>query len=91
MLEDCYIRDWYTDKHHFDDLGQEIDYRASFADLLIALVKGEDVYKVIGVGDSIIRERCFEKLSEMLGVGYEFVYNMWLDGGRKRKEKWKVA
>jgi hypothetical protein len=31
------------------------------------------------VYDSIIRERLFEKLAEELEVGYEYVYNLWLN------------
>jgi hypothetical protein len=30
--------------------------------------------------DSIVRERAFKKLSELLGVDYDYVYEQWLKG-----------
>jgi hypothetical protein len=46
--------------------------------LLNKLIVGEDVYRYIGVTDSVIRERLFEKLADTLNVKYDYVYNLWL-------------
>ena len=73
------IKNWYTHYYDTDELGQEINSMATFNDLHRALLDGRDVYKVIGVGDSIIRERLFEELAILLGVSYGDVYNMWLN------------
>ena len=73
------IKNWYTHYYDTDELGQEINSMATFNDLHRALLDGRDVYKVIGVGDSIIRERLFEELAILLGVSYDDVYNMWLN------------
>lgn len=73
------IKNWYTHYYDTDELGQEMNSMATFNDLHRALLDGRDVYKVIGVGDSIIRERLFGELAILLGVSYEDVYNMWLN------------
>jgi len=36
------------------------------------------VYEYIGVGDSLIRERCFERLAEIAGVSYDEIYSKWV-------------
>ena len=62
------IKEWYLKKYPHDDLGQEIDPNVTFEDLFEALDTYEDVYEVLGGNeiDSIVRERCFEKLSEIM-------------------------
>jgi hypothetical protein len=74
------ISDFYLNEYPTDELGAEIDTRANFVGLLDTLHKGGDVYEYIGVGDSLIRERLFNKLSELLGKAYNdvYVYNLWL-------------
>jgi hypothetical protein len=43
--------------------------------------KGRDVYDLIGVSDSIVRERIFSALSELYAKGdYGEIYNLWLHG-----------
>ena len=73
------IKNWYTHYYETDELGQEINSMATFNDLYRALVDGRDVYDVIGVGDSLVRERLFEELAILLGVSYNDVYNMWIN------------
>jgi len=60
------------------ELGKDINKNVTFAGLLNQLIVGGDVYKYIGVSDSLIRERCFERLAEELEVSYDYVYNLWL-------------
>ena len=79
------IKDWYTKKYPTDDLGEEINDSLTFKGLWGMMSQGYDVYEVLGVGDSLVRERVFEKLSEILGVDYGVVYDEWLDGGKKRR------
>ena len=73
------IKNWYTHYYETDELGQEINSMATFNDLHRALLDGRDVYEVIGVGDSLVRERLFDELAILLGVSYEVVYDMWLN------------
>jgi hypothetical protein len=71
------IREYYLSKYPTDELGVELNETPTFAGLLNQLIVGGDVYRYIGVGDSIIRERLFERLAEELNVKYEYVYNLW--------------
>lgn len=70
------IKEWYMKEYPTDELGAEINNEITFEDLFVALDK--DVYEVLGVGDSIVRERCFEKLAEIMNVAYEDIYYKWL-------------
>lgn len=72
------IREWYLSEYPDDDLGEEIEDE-TFAMLYHTLRGGYDVYDVIGVGDSVIRERLFSKLAELGKVDYDIIYDMWLD------------
>lgn len=73
------IKNWYTHYYETDELGQEINSMATFNDLHRALLDGRDVYEVIGVGDSLVRERLFDELAILLGVSSNVVYNLWLN------------
>jgi hypothetical protein len=69
---------WYAKNYPSDDLGQEITPDTTFADLETALNNNWDVYVTIGVADSLVRERLFEKLAELKQVDYSEIYNKWL-------------
>ena len=73
------IKDWYTKTYPTDDLGEEIDSKNNFKDVWLALHQGTNVYDVLGVGDSVVRERVFEELSKIFEVDYDYVYKKWLD------------
>lgn len=81
------VRYWYTEAYQHDDLGQEIDPDLTFQGLFDALDHYEDVYKVLGVGDSLIRENCFLKLSEIIGTDYGYIYDQWLKGAGMRRNR----
>ena len=72
------IREFYLQNFPTDDLGLELNETPTFAGLLNTLITDGDVYTYIGVVDSIIRERLFERLAEELGTSYDYVYNLWL-------------
>jgi hypothetical protein len=71
------IREFYLENYPSDELGVEINKEATFGGLWAAIRSGI-VYDYIGVYDSIVRERCFEKLSELSGHDYEYIYNEWV-------------
>lgn len=73
------IRDYYVSEYPSDSLGPEIKEGVTFSDLDACLDQGCDVYSLIGVGDSLVRERLFGKLSSLLGCDYDDVYRRWLD------------
>ena len=72
------IREYYLETYPTDELGIEINSEATFEGLFRELDNYGDVYEYIGVGDSIIRERCFEKLADIMNVSYDEVYSQWL-------------
>jgi hypothetical protein len=73
------IREYYLEAYPTDDLGLDLNLTPTFAGLLNQLIVGGDVYRYIGVGDSIIRERLFERLAQELEVSYDYVYNLWIN------------
>jgi hypothetical protein len=79
------IKEYYVNEFPTDDEGFKIEPDANFAGLNMVLNEGDDVYEYLGVSDSLVRERVFEKLSEILGVDYDVVYNMWLSGDKYNK------
>lgn len=72
------IKEWYKVTYPNDDLGERIYSGISWSDLWKRLLKGDDVYDIIGVEDSIVRERLFEELADSMKVHYDVVYYTWL-------------
>ena len=81
-----YIKWWYIANYPTDDLGKSLDRDATFEGLFFTLANGEDVYRYIGVGDSVIRERLFEKLADITGFDYDYIYDLWMSDGLKMVE-----
>jgi hypothetical protein len=73
------IKEFYLENYPTDELGVELNETPTFAGLLNQLIVGGDVYRYIGVGDSIIRERLFEQLANELETSYDYVYDLWLN------------
>ena len=71
------IRNYYVNEFPSDELGLEINPKANFESLMLA-IKSDLVYEYIGVSDSVVRERLFEKLSELKGCTYDEIYNEWI-------------
>jgi hypothetical protein len=72
------IKEFYLSNYPTDELGNEIHTKATFIGLFEVLDTYKDVYNYIGVHDSIIRERIFEKLANEMGTDYNEIYNQWL-------------
>ena len=74
------IRDWYLAMFPTDDMGKQIRPELTFYDLKEMLIEGKyDAYDIIGVGDSLIRERIFAGLADAEGVTYQDVMNLYHD------------
>jgi hypothetical protein len=71
------LKTYYLEQYPTDDLGIEIDSDATFEGLFETLDRYRDVYEYIGVHDSVIRERLFNRLAEVMEVPYEEIYNQW--------------
>jgi len=73
------IKDFYINAYPKDELGDDLKDNTTFSGLLVALVRGDCVYEYIGEGDSIIRERLFEKLASILEKPYNYIFDLWLE------------
>jgi len=73
------IKEFYLNEYPTDELGIELDSKATFAGLVTQLFGDMDVYKYIGVYDSLVRERLFSELAKQLNTSYDYVYNLWLN------------
>jgi hypothetical protein len=72
------IREYYLETYPTDELGVEINSTATFGNLWAA-IRGGFLYEYIGVFDSVIRERIFERFSEITGHDYDYIYEEWLN------------
>lgn len=74
-----YIRDYYMKAYPSDPYGTELNPDITFRDLLEGMMQGYDVYEMLGDGsDSLMRERVFERMSDVYGITYESIYELWL-------------
>ena len=78
MNKEKKVLDWYAEKYPTDELGKKINGTLTWLELLNSMRDKKDFYETIGVGDSIVRERCFKKLSSLMFVPYDVIYSLWL-------------
>jgi len=72
------IQSWYLNTFLDDAEGVSLKRNITFAQAYNCLVSKEDFYEFIGIADTIIRERIFEKIAELYEIDYSVVYNQWL-------------
>ena len=72
------VKNWYCETYPDDELGERINPIISFDDVFNTLDNYGNLYNLIKVYDSVIRERIFEKLSELSGHTYDEIYEQWL-------------
>jgi len=72
------VKDWYCKTYKHDEMGQEINPKATWEGVAVFLDRGQDIYEYIHAQDSIVRERIMSHLAEMLGLDYDIVYYRWL-------------
>ncbi len=71
------IKEWYQATYPDDDMGEDIIPNTDWYTLWLALIGEQDIYGIIGVGDSVVRERIFSELADTMGVDYNVVYYTW--------------
>ena len=77
------IREWYSKAYPTDDIVSHIREDATFWGLFDTLDNYQNVYAFIfkdSWEDSIVRERCFEHLAEIMEVPYKEIYDQWMAG-----------
>jgi hypothetical protein len=77
------IKDWYKKNYKTDELGDEINPNVTFDDLFEGILNGSDIYSLIGVYDSVVRERLFSKLSKIKGRYENYANELYLKYGQK--------
>lgn len=72
------VKEWYSKMFKDDPLKENIKEDLTFQDVVNALNENKDIYSTIGIGDSIIRERIFKRLTELTKLNYDVFYYKWL-------------
>ncbi len=83
------VREWYQSAFPTDEFGEQLDGGLTFEDVLAALSKGDNIYDVLGVYDSVVRERLFWYLAEIQDKSYEEIYDAWVPAGTKQEGEHK--
>lgn len=95
LMKHLYVKEWYRKEFPSDEVGKHIKNDLSFYDIYRHYFtrfdsypfgsEAENIYELLDDDssgyhtDSVIRERVFDKLSELMGVPYEVVYDRWLE------------
>lgn len=77
MKENSSVRDAYMELYSDDELAHKIN-DVTFYDVFKTLDSYGSFYKLIGVYDSLIRERIFSMLAVVMVIDYEYIYDQWL-------------
>lgn len=85
-LNSINLKDWYTKEFPDDELGYELNDDVDLRRCFSSLGRDPDIYDVMGVRDSVIRERVFAKMADVLGVDYDVIYYKWLGVNESLKE-----
>ena len=74
------VKEFYAKNYPTDDMVEDMNDNITFQQVLNELIKGNggNIYEIIGVSDSLIRERVFLGLSEIMNLEYEYIYELWL-------------
>jgi hypothetical protein len=80
------IKDWYKKNYKTDELGDEINPNITFDDVIVGILNGREIYSLIGVRDSVVRERLFSKLSKLQGRYENYANDLYRKYGDKNLE-----
>lgn len=79
ILKETRVKETYVKNFPTDELGNDISDGLTYLDLFNGMLEGKDIYDMLKVSDSLIRERVLKKLSDLMGVDYDIVYYLWLN------------
>lgn len=74
------VKDWFVKTYPTDSLGAELHSELSFEQFYEGMKEGKDVYAMLGVRDSFVRECVFGEMAKRLGIDYDEIYDLWMDG-----------
>lgn len=72
------IKEWYRKTFPTDELGKELNSKLTFQDLFDVLDARKSVYDNVGVADSVVRERLFSRLADLIEADYGYIYDQWM-------------
>ena len=86
------VKETYHKIYETDELWEDLSDEPTFEEVLDRMQKGEDFYEIVGDIDSIVRERIFSLLENILQnmgykVQYDDIYYLWLNKTPIRLEK----
>lgn len=90
---DVSIKDWYTKQYPSDSLGRTLSPSATFLELnnLLNLHDKNLVYCLLGKNsDTIIRERCFQRLADLTDQDYDIIYDKWMNYHEKLEQEEEI-
>ena len=73
------VKDYYRAKFPWDDIVEDINPGITFQDVYEGLEVGTEIYALLGAVDSIVRERVFDALADLMECSYDHIYYKWLD------------
>ena len=88
LMPDNLVKDAVLTVWPHDDLAKEINPNLTFKVLMKQLSEGFDIYDVIGVGDSIIRENCMSLLASAYHVDNDIVYELYNNLGSEKSNQY---
>lgn len=86
------VKETYHKMYETDELWEELNDEPTFEDVLNGMQKGDDFYEIVGEADSIMRERIFNLLLNILNnmgydIEYDDIYYLWLNKTPIKLEK----
>lgn len=79
IIADESIKKWYSKAYPDDSEAEYICPNVTFYELFEALDAHKDIARIIGTGDSVVRERCFSRLAEIMEISYDEIYEQFLN------------
>ena len=75
------VRDWMLRAHPEErDMMEDFSETVTFDELVRRMRDGENFYEILECGESVQREHCFNRLSELTDTDYDLWYKLWLSG-----------
>ena len=86
------VRDWMLRDHPEErDMMEDFSETVTFEELVSRMRDGENFYEILECGESVQREHCFNRLSELTDTDYDLWYNLWLVSGPHMNAKERKA
>lgn len=75
------VRKWYMEAYPNDEYGSELTPGVTFEQAYFSLMYGggDRFYNRLNVADTLIRERIFEKMTEIFHRDYDHFYDLMLN------------